>query len=121
MKTTLAALLVALCASTATAEPLKIPLAIYVSAAALDLHSTHRFLQYQGIHEANPLGGWLEDSPKTLIVFSALADASIVYGLHRWIGPKHPRIERVALYSAAAVRIAMAGRNYRNVNGLTPR
>lgn len=110
-------LLVFLLASVVYAEPLKVPMAFYASAAALDLHSTYNVLQFEKKHEANPLGRWLEDQPVALVAFSAATDATTVYLLHRWVGKRHPRFEKVALYVAGAVRIAAAAHNYTNTNG----
>lgn len=103
------------CATTVQAEPLAIPFSVYFGAAATDLHSTYRGLQYQGVREANPLGAWLSDNPEQLVVFSSLAEAGTVYALHRLWGKRHPRWERVILYTAAAGRMAIATRNYRGV------
>lgn len=102
---------------TAQAEPIAIPISIYATAAALDLHSTHHFLGYNGLREGNPIGAWLSDRPTTLVVYSAALDASAVYLLHHWIGAAHPRLERVSLYAVAATRTALAIDNYRSTAG----
>lgn len=99
------------------AEPLAIPLSLYAAAAAADLHSTYRFLQYDGLHEGNPLVGWLETQPTTLVLVSAGIDVAALYSLHRWIGPNHPRIERLTLYAVAGVRVWATAHNYRNMDG----
>lgn len=108
-------LVLVFCATTVQAEPLVIPLSVYAAAASADLHSMYRGLQYQGVREANPLGAWLSDNPEQLVVFSSLAEAGTVYAVHRLWGKRHPRWERVILYTAAAGRIAIAARNYRGV------
>ncbi len=94
-------------------EPLWVPLTIYFSGAAADLTATHKFLQYEGIYEANPLGTWLSDQPTALVVTSALFDAGVVYTLHKVWGKRHPKLERVILYGAAAVRWHLAQDNFR--------
>jgi hypothetical protein len=94
---------------------LRIPLAVYASSAALDLYTTHDALQREGFYERNPMGAWLDDRPTTLVVASAAADTAIVWSLHRWLAPRHPRLLRAGLYGAAAVRFLLAARNARAV------
>jgi hypothetical protein len=101
-------------------EPLVIPLAVYATAAAADLHSTYNFLQYEGFEEGNPMGRWLSNRPKTLIVSGALADVGIVWGLHKLLhrkGKGHSKWEKAALYGAATVRLMLARNNYEMVQG----
>ncbi len=102
------------------AEPLIIPLAVYAAGASTDLHSTYRFLQYEGFREANPLVKGLSSQPKTLVGVSVIGDALTVYGLHKLVNMKalggpHPKFERVALYAAASIRFLYAIDNYRAI------
>jgi hypothetical protein len=90
---------------------LRLPLAVYASGAAADLYSTHAALQRDVFYERNPMGAWLDERPTALVAFSATADAAIVWGLHRWLAPKHSRLLRVGLYGASAVRFWLAARN----------
>lgn len=106
-------LLYALRAAPARAEPLKIPLSVYATAAAADLHSTYRVLQYQGTGERNPLGAWLSNDPGQLVAFGIVADLAGALAVHHWVGKHHPRWERVILYGAAAARIGLAYDNYK--------
>ncbi len=69
------------------AEPLAVPLSVYATAAALDLHTTHRFLQYEGFHETSWMSR-LEHRPGTMVAVSALADAGMVYALSRVVDLK---------------------------------
>lgn len=95
------------------AEPLAIPLAAYATAAAADLHSTYRFLQFQATRERNPLGAWLSDDPGLLVAHDIAIELGAGWALHQWWGRRHPRWERALLYTAAAARLALALDNYR--------
>jgi hypothetical protein len=99
------------------ARSLKLPLFVYAGTAALDFHSTHYFLQYEGLQEWNPATRWLDHRPKTMITVGAAMEATAAYALHRWIGQKHPKAFRVALYAASGLHVVGAWRNYRNTTG----
>jgi hypothetical protein len=62
------------------------------------------------------MGAWIDHRPKTAIVTYAAMDAASVYLAHKFIGKKHPKLARVALYSVAAVRFGLAVRNTRMYN-----
>lgn len=102
--------------SAAEAQSLKIPLTVYAGAAALDLHSTHRFLQY-GFREGNPLMGWLDDHHNAMIVTSAAIDGMACYTIYQTWGKHHRKAARGLIYAVAAVRIGLAIHNYRAVQG----
>ena len=87
------------------------PYAVYYASVAADLTTTYRFLEH-GYQEANPIGAWLEDRPKTLVAFSVGTDIATVYILHRLVGRHHPRLEKTLLYGAAAVRFSLAAHNW---------
>jgi hypothetical protein len=97
------------------APSLRLPLIVCASAAAVDFHSTYTFLQYEGLQEANPLTNWLDQRPKTMIAVGAAMEAGALYGLHRWLGKKHPTFSRVALYAASGVHLSAAFLNYQSV------
>lgn len=90
---------------------LRLPLVVYTSSAAADLYTTHAALQHDVFYERNPMGAWLDERPTALVAFSATADAAIVWGLHRWLAPRHSRLLRAGLYAAAGVRFWLAARN----------
>lgn len=90
---------------------LRLPLTVYTSSAAADLYTTHAALRRGAFYERNPMGAWIDHRPTALVAFSASADAAIVWGLHRWLAPKHSRVLRVGLYAAAGVRFWLAARN----------
>ncbi len=90
---------------------LRLPLALYSSSAAADLYTTHAALQRGAFYEKNPMGAWIDHRPTALVAFSATADAAIVWGLHRWLAPRHSRLLRVGLYAASGVRFWLAARN----------
>jgi hypothetical protein len=121
-RVSLAAVLLAGAAGRATAEEpvrasgLTLPTVVYASSAALDLATTYRALQYPGFAEKNPLGAWLDDSPTALVAFSAALDVGVVFAAHRWVAPRHPKLVKVGLYAASAVRFYLAYRNYRQLN-----
>jgi hypothetical protein len=90
---------------------LRLPLMVYAGSAAADLFTTHAALQRPGFYEKNPVGAWLDERPTTLVVVSATADAALVWGLHRWLAPRHSRLLRAGLYVASGVRFWLAARN----------
>jgi len=90
---------------------LRLPLVVYTSSAAADLYTTHAALRRGAFYEKNPMGAWIDHRPTALVAFSATADAAIVWGLHRWLAPRHSRVLRVGLYAAAGVRFWFAARN----------
>ncbi|MGE3843177.1 MAG: hypothetical protein AB7I50_16515 [Vicinamibacterales bacterium] len=90
---------------------LRLPLAVYSSSAVADLYTTHAALRRGVFYEKNPMGAWLDHRPTALVAFSATADAAIVWGLHRWLAPRHSRVLRVGLYAAAGARFWFAARN----------
>lgn len=98
--------------SRTSAEPLKIPLTIYAASAVADFHGTLLTFQHGG-HEVNPMYAWLDRKPVALGAVSALVDVASIWALHRWIGKKHPKIERIALYASAANRLRAAYKGYR--------
>lgn len=91
---------------------LKLPLAVYASTAALDYHSTHHFLQFEGLQEWNPTIAWLDHRPKMMIAVGAAMEATAAYALHRWIGRKHPKVFRIGMYAVSGLHIVGALRNY---------
>lgn len=90
---------------------LRLSLTVYASSAAADLYTTHAALQHDVFYERNPMGAWLDERPSALVAFSAAADATIVWSLHRWLAPRHSRLLRAGLYAAAGVRFWLAARN----------
>ena len=102
-------------------QSLKLPFSVYAGSAALDLHSTYRFLQYDGLREANPIGRWMDGNPPALVATSAALDATACYALYRLWGQRHRQASRVILYSLAGVRVGLAVHNYRATNGRTLR
>lgn len=103
--------------SAAEAQSLKIPLTVYAGAAALDLHSTHRMLQYEGFRELNPITGWLDHREEALVVVSAAFDVAACAAIYHAWGKHHRKAARGLIYAVAAVRIGLAIHNYRAVQG----
>jgi hypothetical protein len=99
------------------ARSLKLPLAVYAGTAALDYHSTYRFLQFEDLQEWNPAINWLDHKPKTMITVGAAMEATAAYALRRWVGREHPKALRVALYAASGLHVVGAWRNYANTAG----
>lgn len=90
----------------------KLPLIVYAGTAALDYHSTHHFLQFEGMQEWNPAINWLDHRPKTMVSVGAAMEAAAAYAMHRWIGRKHPKIFRIAVYAVSGLHVVGAWRNY---------
>lgn len=107
--------LVLLVASPAVAQErpsLARPLAAYAAGAALDLHSTYRALHYDGVQELNPMSGWVGRRPVAFVAVAAAEDAALIWALHKWVSPRHPRLFTIGLYTAAVLRTGIAARNY---------
>jgi hypothetical protein len=92
---------------------LRVPLAVYTAAAAADNVTTYRVLGTGYGQENNPLVGWMDNRPATMLTVGAAADAAAVWTLQRWLGPAHPRLVRFGLYAAAGLRITFAVKNER--------
>lgn len=111
-----------LIASPVTAqESLRIPTVVYFSAASSDWASTAYCLHHPLCHEGNPTLRWAERPLGTagVIAVSAALDVAIVYAVHRWLAPSHPKIASALLYIGAADRVVATVQNIRNRRALT--
>jgi hypothetical protein len=91
----------------------RVPLTVYAAAAVADNLTTYRVLGTGYGQENNPLVGWMDNRPATMLAVGAAADTAAVWALQRWLGPAHPRLVRVGLYVASGVRVALAVKNDR--------
>jgi hypothetical protein len=94
-------------------HPLKIPALLWVGTVAADQITTYRFASLYGdlIHEENPLIRGLDRRPALMVAAGTAIDATtgwLAYGL---LGRRHPRLARMAFYSAAAYRGYLAAHN----------
>jgi hypothetical protein len=90
----------------AAAQSLKLPMIIWAAGVAADQVATYRFSsQYQGVlHEENVLIRGLDRHPALLVAAGSAIDAASGWAVYRFLAPKHPRLARVAFFSAAAYR-----------------
>lgn len=120
MKPTLVlALAAALCAarpaSAQSDSGLKIPTIVWAAAVSADQATTYQFSsRYPDIlHERNPLIRSLDTHPVWLVTAGTAIDATTVWAAHHFFGERHPRLVKIALYSAAAYRTYLAAYNIR--------
>lgn len=112
--TAAAALFLALSATQARAEGLAIPLTIFASGAAADMKTTHSYLTKfgtQGAIELNPVINRWQNEPVKMLAIGAAVETFAAWGLHKWLGERHPRLEKNLLYSAGSFHFVMAARN----------
>lgn len=108
MRSTL--LLLLLVATPAQAQSLKLPTAVFASAAATDWASTYVGVTRHHQLEQNPLINQLQSRPVEMVVTGAAIDAA---GVVAWqhLMRHHTRIGAVGLYVGAAARLYLATRN----------
>jgi len=99
--------------TTARAQSLKVPTAVYLMSASADVATTV-YCQSAGCREDNPIVNWLEPHGTTVMLsVGETADMAAVWAWNRTVGRKYPKLARVGLYVAAGVRFAIAARNVR--------
>ena len=93
---------------------LKTPLFVWASAVAADQLTTYRFAsRYRDvIHEDNPLTAGLDRHPVLLVAAGTAIDATTGWLSYRLLRT-HPRLAKIAFYSAAAYRTYLAAHNIR--------
>lgn len=95
------------------APSFKTEITIFSAAAAADWISTAHFMSY-GVPEHFPLhAGWKHNTVAVISVGAAVDVASIL--IAKKIGKRHPKLARVAFYSAAAMRFYVAFDNERDL------
>jgi hypothetical protein len=84
-----------------------------MAAVTADQTTTYQFSsRYPDIlHERNPLIGGLDRHPAWLVGAGTAIDAASGWAAYRFLGPRHPRLLKVAFYAAAAYRVYLAGYN----------
>lgn len=97
---------------------LKIPLLVWGSAVAADQATTYAFSSRDGdlLHERNPLIRGLDGHPAWLVAAGASLDAASAWAAYQFLGRRHPRVMKVALYGAAAYRSYLAIYNARMIH-----
>jgi hypothetical protein len=90
----------------ASEQGLKIPMIVWAAGVAADQVATYRFSsQYQGVlHEENVLIRGLDRHPTLLVTAGSAIDAASGWAVYHFVGPRHPRLARVAFYGAAVYR-----------------
>ena len=94
----------------ARAQTLDLPTVAFASGAATDWVTTYRNRTY--FREANPVIGWLDHKPAAMIGLGVGIDVAGVYAWRR-VTRNHKKLQAIGLYTAAAVRVAIAYRNDR--------
>lgn len=89
---------------------LRIPAALWAAAVTADQITTFQFSsQYSGLlRERNPLIRGLDGHPAWLVAAGTTLDAATGWAAYRLLGRRHPRLLKVAFYSAAAFRTYLA-------------
>jgi hypothetical protein len=89
---------------------LKLPTMVFAFAAGADAVTTYRNLSAGG----NELNYFLKDIDHTgaTIAVSVAADVVGVWAWNRYVGRKHPKLAKVGLYAASALRFFVAARNH---------
>src|SRR5579872_1537850 len=87
-------------------DELKLPTLTWTAAVAADWMTTYHFTtEYRDLlHETNPLIRGLDTHPAWLVTAGASIDAATGWAAYQFLGRRHPRLMKVALYGAAAYR-----------------
>ena len=111
MKTiALAVAVLGLSCGEARGQTLELPTVAFASGAATDWVTTYRNRTY--FREANPIIAWLDHKPVAMIGLGVGIDVASVYAWRR-VTRNHKKLQAIGLYTAAAVRVAIAYRNDR--------
>jgi hypothetical protein len=96
--------------STMADHGLRIPAALWAGAVTADQITTFQFSsRYSGLlRERNPLIRGLDGHPAWLVAAGTTLDAATGWAAYRFLGRSHPRLLKVAFYSAAAYRTYLA-------------
>src|SRR5205814_8850999 len=94
---------------------LKIPAIVWAMGVATDQATTYQFSsRYPNVlHEQNPFIQGLDRHPVWLVAAGTAIDATTGWAVYHFLGPRHPRLVRIAFYSAAAYRTYLAVHNVR--------
>jgi hypothetical protein len=105
-------------AQTDTSSNLRWPTIVYGAAASADVASSV-YAFHHGAREANPLINWLEpQGTGVMLGVGSVVDAAGVWAAHRYLGRRHAKAVRIALYALAGVRVGIAVHNIRVGRGL---
>lgn len=93
------------------AQAIKPAIVAYSAAAAADWLTTAGTI-HAGGHEANPMLTWggPQNTPAVLATGIAM-DVAILYSVHKWVQPHHPRLAAAFLFIGAGVRAGEVARN----------
>jgi hypothetical protein len=109
----LAVLLALAWPSSAAADGLRLPTLVYVGGATLDVWSTVDCLG-AGCIERNPTLAWLQPAgPGVMLTVGEAVDAAMLWAVHRWVAPRHPKLARGLLFGGGGVRAGIAAHNWR--------
>lgn len=110
------------------AHSLRLPIAVWMGAAAMDWATTYRFSTHYRdlLHEENPLISGLGGHPALMVTAGAAIDAATAWTAARLLRD-HPRLAQLTFYGAAAFRGYLAIHNVQmmrradQIRGLTAR
>jgi hypothetical protein len=91
------------------------PALVWAAAVATDQATTYQFSSHYPniLHEQNPFIQGLDRHPIWLVAAGTAIDATTGWAVYRFLGRQHPRLAKVAFYSAAAYRTYLAIHNVR--------
>jgi hypothetical protein len=98
--------------SATEAHALRLPIAVWMGAAAVDWATTYRFSTRYGdlMHEENPLISGLSGHPAMMVTAGSAIDAATAWTATRLLRG-HPRLAQLTFYGAAAFRGYLAVHN----------
>lgn len=97
-------------APAAGGQGLRMSAIIWGAGMAADQIETYRFSsQYRDLlHEENPLIRGLDRHPVLLVAAGTAIDAATGWATYHFLGPRHPRLAKIAFYGAAVYRAYLA-------------
>ena len=97
-------------------DGLRMPTAIFASAAAADWTTTYYGIKHYRLRETNPLIRRFERTPAKMVFIGAAIDVGAVTAWNYAMGRKHPRIAAAGLWGMTAFRAYLAFHNSRNMH-----
>jgi hypothetical protein len=95
-------------------DRLRVPTAVFATAAAADWASTYHALKYYRVRESNPLLRRFDDQPGKLVAIGAAIDVGALIAWNTSVGRNRPRLAATGLWTMAAFRAYLAIHNLRN-------
>jgi hypothetical protein len=93
---------------------LKLPTAMFATAAVADWATTYHGIKYFRLREANPVLRPLDRSPAKMVLLGGAIDIAAVSAWNYGVGRKHPKVAAAGLWTMTAFRAYLAVHNLRN-------